>query len=278
MPDDLSSPNPFWFASEELLIAIFRTEVNALIQLLANYPDVRSLFDVPHATALQRRDCFNLLVHHKLMEIVDDGLAERYADPLPLGEAESKALDRTQALVGLDAPTWVQEIDGVVESLPFHIFNALPEQLRVQGYDANNASQVEAIKSAAETLSSGENIQALIGEVLGQQLQRLERRWAADMVRAPGPSEPEGRRLIEVDGLGRKKIDLSRYMVNLTDKQELAFSLKYEYELEVPEIASRMGIHRKTADEHIKAAFKKVEQARSFGKRKASQAKNTHES
>jgi hypothetical protein len=80
-------------------------------------------------------------------------------------------------------------------------------------------------------------------------------------------------RLKGIEGLGPKKSDLSRYMHNLTKKQQLAFSLKYEYELGLGEIASRMEVDRKTAYEHIEAANRKVGQAHSNEKRKARSAK-----
>ena len=63
-----------------------------------------------------------------------------------------------------------------------------------------------------------------------------------------GPSKRKSseHRLKGIEGLVRKA-DLSQYMHNLTEKQQLAFSLKYEYQLGLGEIASRMGIDRKTA-------------------------------
>jgi DNA-directed RNA polymerase specialized sigma24 family protein len=82
--------------------------------------------------------------------------------------------------------------------------------------------------------------------------------------RAPKTHQPKG-----VEGLVRKTIDLSRYMDNLTEKQRLAFSLKFEYELGLAEIASRMGLDRKTAYEHIEAAQRKIDQANSNEKHKA---------
>ena len=75
------------------------------------------------------------------------------------------------------------------------------------------------------------------------------------------------------EGLVQKKNDLSEYMYGLTEKQRLAFSLKYEYGLGLTEVASRMGINHKTADEHIKAASKKIEQARSREKRRSHHSK-----
>lgn len=77
-----------------------------------------------------------------------------------------------------------------------------------------------------------------------------------------------------VEGL-KRKADYSRFMRNLTDKQQLAFSLKYEYELKLTEIASRMGVDRKTAYGHIQAANMKIDWNQSAEKRKANRAKNT---
>jgi hypothetical protein len=73
------------------------------------------------------------------------------------------------------------------------------------------------------------------------------------------------------------KTDLSQWMHNLTKKQQLAFSLRYEYGLRLAEVASRMGVDRKTAYEHIEAAKTKIDQARSNERGKARPAKNPHE-
>lgn len=77
-----------------------------------------------------------------------------------------------------------------------------------------------------------------------------------------------------VEGLTRKA-DLSRYTHNLTEKQRLAFSLKYEYGLGPTEIASRMGIDRKTLSEHLEAANKKIQEDRSFEKRRINLSKSS---
>jgi hypothetical protein len=79
-----------------------------------------------------------------------------------------------------------------------------------------------------------------------------------------------------IEGLVRKA-DLSHYMHNLTEKQQLAFSLKFEYGLRLTDIASRMGLDRKTAYEHIEAAKRKIDQVRSSEKGKDHRAKNTGE-
>ena len=66
-------------------------------------------------------------------------------------------------------------------------------------------------------------------------------------------------------------------MGGLTEKQQMAISLKYEYGFGLEEIAFRMGITRKTAYEHIQAASKKIEQTRSREKRRAHGSKRTSE-
>ncbi len=75
------------------------------------------------------------------------------------------------------------------------------------------------------------------------------------------------------DGLARKA-DLSRFKQGLTEKQELAFSLKYEYQVGPAELAARMGIDRKTAHEHLDAANRKIAQLRSSEKRGANRARS----
>lgn len=79
------------------------------------------------------------------------------------------------------------------------------------------------------------------------------------------------------EGLGPKKQDYSKYMDNLTEKQQLAFSLRIEHRLGLAEVASRMGLDRKTAYEHIEAASRKIDEAGSADKRRRNQSKTTHE-
>lgn len=80
-----------------------------------------------------------------------------------------------------------------------------------------------------------------------------------------------------VEGLV-KQADLSQYWHGLTPKQQLAAALKWEYGVsKLSEIASRMGINRKTAAEHIDAANKKIKEIRSNEKRRSNRAKNSPE-
>lgn len=68
--------------------------------------------------------------------------------------------------------------------------------------------------------------------------------------------------------LPAKQIDLSRYMdqAQLTDRQRECLSLKVEYGLPVIAIAERLHIHRKTVDEHIEAANRRIKLAKIKGK------------
>ena len=70
------------------------------------------------------------------------------------------------------------------------------------------------------------------------------------------------------DELPAKQIDLSRYMdqAQLTDRQRECLSLKVEYGLPVIAIAERLHIHRKTVDEHIEAANRRIKLAKIKGK------------
>lgn len=94
-----------------------------------------------------------------------------------------------------------------------------------------------------------------------------------DSAAAPPTGEKRGR---GVEGL-QKKTDLSQYLHTLTEKQQLAFSLKYEYGIGPAEIALRMDVDRKTVYEHIEAAKKKIDHARSGEQRKRNRAKGESE-
>lgn len=195
--EPLSSPLPFWFASEELLTDLLGNEVNMVTQLLAKYSDFRNLFDAPDTTVSQRTACFTLLGHRKVMEMIYETFAGRYEVSPSLGEMESHAISCTNNLIATDAPAWALEVYEVVEHLPSHIYNALPEPLRLGGFAASDPARAATIKSAAETISSVEQIQVLTGGVLDQQLRRLEQRWSATLttiVQVRQPIEPEPNR------------------------------------------------------------------------------------
>ena len=181
--------DPFSFASSKLLTNVLRAEISAMTQLLAKHADLRNLFDAPEATVPQRAACLALLAHRKLIEMIYDKFAARYEDSPSLSDAESDALNRTHGLVAPDAPAWVLEMQQVVERLPAHIYASLPEPLRRGGSNPEDAEQMQAIRSATETLNSIEQMQALIQGILDQQLRRLESRWSATVIQAQGASK-----------------------------------------------------------------------------------------
>jgi RNA polymerase sigma factor (sigma-70 family) len=75
--------------------------------------------------------------------------------------------------------------------------------------------------------------------------------------------------------LGAKQQNLSNYIdgARLTEKQQECFSLRMEYGLPIAEVARHLGITRKTVDEHIAAAKKKLEQKRANDNRAKNRAK-----
>jgi DNA-directed RNA polymerase specialized sigma24 family protein len=260
---------PLWFASAELLTELWHVEIYALIQCFARHPDIRKLFDAPEITIPQRAACFELLAHHKIVEIIEEIFLGRYENPPTLSDEESNALRSSLNLVSPDAPPWVLEMDGVAELLPVRLYSALPEPLRDQSFVRSD----EAVRSAAKTLSTVEQIQALTARVSDEQLQRLKERWSAATGQAEGPKMPKHWKK-GFEGLGAKVTNLSKHMHVLTDKQQMALSLKVEYGLGPTEIASRMGIDRKTLSEHLAAADKRLTEAYSNDKRKRARAKN----
>jgi hypothetical protein len=176
--DLLSSGNPLWFASEELLTDLLRDEIHLVTQLFARHPDLREFFDLPEASVEQRAACFAVLAHRTLMELIYETFTGRYQPSPSLGDEENDVLRRTQGLVAPDAPAWVLEVDQVAGLLPSRIFDALPEPLRRGGFHASDPAHVEVIRSAATELSCLQEIQALSRKVLDQQLRRLESRWS----------------------------------------------------------------------------------------------------
>jgi hypothetical protein len=178
--DPLFSPQPFWFASSELLTEVIHAEINTISQLLVKCPDLRNVLDAPEATPEDRALSFTLLAHRNIIETIDEKFVGLLEESPPLDKTESSALNRTYGVVASDAPTWVQDMLRVVESLPSRINASLPEPLRSGGYDHDNPERMRAIESAKETLSSVEQVQAFTEGVLDQQLKRLEARWSAD--------------------------------------------------------------------------------------------------
>jgi hypothetical protein len=269
---------PFSFASSELLAEFLRAEIDTLTALLANNPDLRIFLDDPEASVPQRTACFVLLSHHQLVGTIDDTLTARYEQP-SLNNEQLQTVKRMHDFLADDAPAWTLEMQRVIAALPNYIYKSLPQPLRVGGWNRDNAEQMGAIESAKATLSNVAQIQSLTKQVMDQQLKRLESRWSVSVATfsAHESSRAKANRPKGYEGLPHKEIDLSRYMDNLTEKQQMAFSLKNEYRLGLAEIASRMNLDRKTVYEHIDAANRKIDQGQSREKRETNQAKTSLE-
>ncbi len=72
-----------------------------------------------------------------------------------------------------------------------------------------------------------------------------------------------GRRDSIPQKLGRKKVDLSRYMdrARLSDRQRECFSLTNEYGYKQIVIARRLNLHHSTVQYHIKRANDRIERS-----------------
>jgi hypothetical protein len=173
------SPCPFWFLDPDLLLSFWLTEINTAAQLLANHPELPILFDIPKPTVAQRRVCFDLLAHRKLIELVEEAQLGRYADLPSLSDVQSDAITRTHNLVPADAPEWAREMKRVVDRLPFRIKETLPGPLQTEGYFPDNEERREAVRSAAAPLSTVEQLQMLVKGVMDGQMHRLAERWSA---------------------------------------------------------------------------------------------------
>jgi len=79
------------------------------------------------------------------------------------------------------------------------------------------------------------------------------------------PSEPKESKLALSD---KKKMDLSKYFdgAGLTEAQYEVATLAWEYELPISEIARRLGRHRKSIEERLASAKKRIAQASSSEK------------
>jgi hypothetical protein len=177
--DSLIDTNPFWFVSSEVLTGVYRAEINVIAQLFSNYPALRKFLDTPQATIQQRTTCFELLVHRRIIEVVDETIAALYEKPLTFNEDESRAVSKSANLVTSDAPAWVLEMNAVADWLPTRIHAALPEGLRDHVLCVIDPKKREAaFRLAEETLGTLEQVQSLIARVFDEQLQRLSERWS----------------------------------------------------------------------------------------------------
>lgn len=178
--EDLFVPRPFWFVKAELLRNLCYAEIDAVGQLFAKFPDLRKLFDAPEPTIPQRKACFELLAHRKIIDIIYETIDQQYEQSPVLSDEQSRTLTHSQNLVSRDAPAWVLETNEVAELLPSRIHRALPESLHEESFYRRDPAKDEAARLAANTLSTVEQIQFLTNGVIEQQVRRLETRWAAN--------------------------------------------------------------------------------------------------
>lgn len=179
---------PFWFADTALLAKFFLAEINTAAQLLADRPNMRAAFDTPDAELSQRKMCFELLAHRKLIEVLDDSIVARHEMPPSLNDLESRTLLQTSNLVPDDAPEWARDMQRVVHQIPLRIVHALPGPLQTQGYYPDNEERHEAVRSATTPLSTVEQLQELVKSVLDQQWRRLEQRCLQPVTVTDTPS------------------------------------------------------------------------------------------
>ena len=104
----------------------------------------------------------------------------------------------------------------------------------------------------------------------------LERAGAGAPLTLPVPTKVDGSLadhavLIRTKSGNRiKRAELSRYLdtANLTERQYECSSLKWEYGLDVSEIARELDVTRRTVDNHIRAAQVKIDASRKYEKRR----------
>jgi hypothetical protein len=263
----IAHPQPFWFVEIDLLADLLRAELTKLTTIRDRHTNLHGFFESPDATKSQRKVCFLVLAHGKVLEIISELFASRYEPSPQLSEEHSRILLWVSSLVASDAPDWVLETNRVADRLPEHLKDALPEPLRAESYNTNDPVRMTAIESAVKVLNTLESLRSLIERVTERQFRRLSLRWA------PKVKNPK-HWLQGTQGLRRKPDSFSRYSDNLTDKQQLAATLRWTHDLGLTEVAARMGVSRKTVAGHLEAATRKMNQSGSNEKRRRGSAKD----
>ena len=169
----IPDPRPFWFVDSELLSITLRAEIGVVGRILEDCPELPQWFDNPETQKEQRKICFAVAARCKVMFNISDTIADPYEPSESLNEKDTKTIQRISNLIAPDAPAWALEMNQIVEQMPWHLSNALPEQLRKERVDESNGKQSDAIKS----LGTLEQLQAFIQTVIDQQFLRMEARW-----------------------------------------------------------------------------------------------------
>jgi hypothetical protein len=162
----------FWFVSSELLMDLLKAEFRVVGRLLADNPQLERWCDYSATPTEQRKICFAVVAHGKVMDHISETIASRYEQG-SVSDEESKMWQLISNLIALDAPEWARGMNDFAQLMPSHIFAALPESLRAERFDENSRQQRDAI----ETHCTLEHLQTFIQAVLDQQASRLETRW-----------------------------------------------------------------------------------------------------
>jgi DNA-binding NarL/FixJ family response regulator/transcriptional regulator with XRE-family HTH domain len=88
----------------------------------------------------------------------------------------------------------------------------------------------------------------------------------------PSHEQPEASQARRLDSLPKKQADLSHHLdaARLTDRQHICLSLKFEYGFTVSAIARRLGLHRRTVQEHLQAGQRALNHASAYERRSRS--------
>jgi len=141
------------------------------------------------------------------------------------------------------------------------------------------AAHVEFVKEAGLFRKS----KRLEADEKGREHAENKEKLARDRISSTVPSTGTAEEVFRSDNnsaknrshLGGKKQDLSQYLdsAKLTQRQHECMSLHFEYALKLTEIAHRLGIDRKTVEEHLALARAKLEKQTARGRHQKNLAK-----
>ncbi len=165
-------------------------------------------------------------------------------------------------------PRW--EWEGLGNDPPAHV-------IEIRRLTAERDTAIRDLHQFGITAHDGETISAQLRDEWDTNWNRDLRQLAgigSELPTSPAVSKTTSRPAVQTTrtadslkgfaGLGKKKHDLHLESAKLTDRQHDCLSMKLEYELPVTQIASRLNIDRKTIDEHLKAAHKRLERDQNY--------------